>query len=447
MIDISVILPIYNAEPYLRQCLDSLCGQTLRSIEIICVDDGSTDSSLAILRDYEKQDTRIKVLTPTNQYAGAARNYGMRYAKGKYLIFLDSDDFFQLDMLEKMYKKAEHGRLDITVCHYELYSDIAKEKIIMDFSEKDSYLPKEKDIFSGRDMRCAGIFQATVGWAWDKLFRTEFVKSCGYKFSDFRSSEDGFFVYMLLAKAKRIGVIKKSLVFHRMYNFNSLSNTKEQNWKNGFKMLESIRSELLRQDLYSLYEQSFVSIAIEFQVDYLKSMFEKNAFFQCYQYIKEVTEPNFRLMQYQGTYLCREKDVSQYKQVLETEVQDFLFVLLREKEDIIIRTRQKGWVFPYRLVPSGCRLLIYGAGMIGKEYYDQLMQTRYCEKVKIVDKQWKQCRTIRVPVEDPQIVKNGDFDYILISIGNQEVRDKVKLWLGDMGIKEDKILYVGKNGK
>ena len=317
----------------------------------------------------------------------------------------------------------------------------------MDFSEKDSYLPKEKDIFSGRDMRCAGIFQATVGWAWDKLFRTEFVKSCGYKFSDFRSSEDGFFVYMLLAKAKRIGVIKKSLVFHRMYNFNSLSNTKEQNWKNGFKMLESIRSELLRQDLYSLYEQSFVSIAIEFQVDYLKSMFEKNAFFQCYQYIKEVTEPNFRLMQYQGTYLCREKDVSQYKQVLETEVQDFLFVLLREKEDIIIRTRQKGWVFPYRLVPSGCRLLIYGAGMIGKEYYDQLMQTRYCEKVKIVDKQWKQCRTIRVPVEDPQIVKNGDFDYILISIGNQEVRDKVKLWLGDMGIKEDKILYVGKNGK
>ena len=212
-------------------------------------------------------------------------------------------------------------------------------------------------------------------------------------------------------------------------------------------MLESIRSELLRQDLYSLYEQSFVSIAIEFQVDYLKSMFEKNAFFQCYQYIKEVTEPNFRLMQYQGTYLCREKDVSQYKQVLETEVQDFLFVLLREKEDIIIRTRQKGWVFPYRLVPSGCRLLIYGAGMIGKEYYDQLMQTRYCEKVKIVDKQWKQCRTIRVPVEDPQIVKNGDFDYILISIGNQEVRDKVKLWLGDMGIKEDKILYVGKNGK
>ena len=120
----------------------------------------------------------------------------------------------------------------------------------------------------------------------------------------------------------------KSLVFHRMYNFNSLSNTKEQNWKNGFKMLESIRSELLRQDLYSLYEQSFVSIAIEFQVDYLKSMFEKNAFFQCYQYIKEVTEPNFRLMQYQGTYLCREKDVSQYKQVLETEVQDFGFFLI-----------------------------------------------------------------------------------------------------------------------
>jgi len=136
---------------------------------------------------------------------------------------------------------------------------------------KESIDLEHRGVFSPTEIKDF-LFNLWNGWAWDKLFRTEFVKSCGYKFSDFRSSEDGFFVYMLLAKAKRIGVIKKSLVFHRMYNFNSLSNTKEQNWKNGFKMLESIRSELLRQDLYSLYEQSFVSIAIEFQVDYLKSI-------------------------------------------------------------------------------------------------------------------------------------------------------------------------------
>ena len=96
---VSVIIPVYNVEKYLGPCLDSILGQTLNNIEVICVDDGSTDRSLDILREYEKRDARVKVLTQPNTNAGAARNKGIQQARGEYLSFLDSDDHFDPTML------------------------------------------------------------------------------------------------------------------------------------------------------------------------------------------------------------------------------------------------------------------------------------------------------------------------------------------------------------
>ena len=101
-IEVSVIIPIYNEEPHLRQCLDSILAQTLQEIEVLCVDDGSTDRSPEILQAYASKDNRIYIFRQRNQYAGAARNLGMKYARGRYLSFLDGDDYFEPDMLEKM---------------------------------------------------------------------------------------------------------------------------------------------------------------------------------------------------------------------------------------------------------------------------------------------------------------------------------------------------------
>ncbi|MCI8949027.1 MAG: glycosyltransferase family 2 protein [Lachnospiraceae bacterium] len=444
MIKISIILPVYNEELYLKQCLDSLCNQTLKEIEIICVDDGSTDHSLEILRVYESRDNRVKVLTQRNQYAGVARNYGMKHARGKYLLFLDSDDFFQLDMLEKMYQKAEQDQLDITICRYDLFHDMKQETLLTDFSEPDSFFPDNQTIFSGKDMKCAGIFQATIGWAWDKLFLTKFVKKCGYQFPDFRSSEDGFFVYLLMAKADRIGVLKDHFVSHRMYNFNSLSNTKEQNWENGFKMLVLIREELERQKLYWRYEQSFISFAIEFQIYYLTSMFEKKAFYNCYNYIKVHMEPAYHLADYSGKYLCNFNYVEKYRKVLESDVEDFLFTMLREKEEIILKNGEKGWVFPYHLIPKGCKLILYGAGVIGKEYYEQLLKVEYCSDVRLVDQKYNEYKSVYRNVESPKIIEDGEFDYILIAIRNKQTQKNVKEWLLSTGVKKEKIICMGR---
>ena len=115
MIKVSVIITIYNGEVYLRQCLDSVCSQTLKDIEIICVDDGSTDSSWDILESYRAKDNRFKLYRQQNLYAGTARNNGKAHAEGKYLVFWDCDDFFDPEALEILFNLSEETDSDICV--------------------------------------------------------------------------------------------------------------------------------------------------------------------------------------------------------------------------------------------------------------------------------------------------------------------------------------------
>ena len=115
MIKISIIVPVYNTEKYLGVCLDSLISQTYKDIEIICVDDGSTDNSLQILNDYAAKDSRIKILTQKNQGPSVARNLGLEKAKGEYITFVDSDDWVSIDMCEKIYSKAIDTNADLVL--------------------------------------------------------------------------------------------------------------------------------------------------------------------------------------------------------------------------------------------------------------------------------------------------------------------------------------------
>jgi glycosyltransferase involved in cell wall biosynthesis len=127
MIKISVIVPIYNMEKYLEKCLDSLLSQTLEEIEIICVDDGSKDASPEILKRYAEKSAKIISLRKENGGLSDARNYGLPYATGEYIGYLDSDDFVDTDMYEIMYNKAKEQGSDIVECNlhhtYQDYED------------------------------------------------------------------------------------------------------------------------------------------------------------------------------------------------------------------------------------------------------------------------------------------------------------------------------------
>ena len=225
---VSVIIPVYNVEEYLRQCLDSVREQTLSDIEIICVNDSSTDGSLSILEEYEKKDPRIQVVTQPNGGAGAARNKGLSMASGKYLSFLDSDDFFEPDMLELAYKKAEEDKADFVVFNSDQYYTDRKRFVDVSWTLRIKELPPYTP-FNHRQMT-DNIFKVFVGWAWDKLYNREFVEKNHLLFQEQRTSNDMLFVFSAVAIAKRISIVNKILAHQRRDAKDSLSKTRENSW-------------------------------------------------------------------------------------------------------------------------------------------------------------------------------------------------------------------------
>nr|MCR5457865.1 glycosyltransferase [Clostridiales bacterium] len=205
---VSVIIPVYNVEKYLRECMDSVLNQTLKDIEVICVDDGSTDGSLEILRAYESKDSRVKVYTQNNKFAGVARNNGFSHATGKYCIFLDSDDRFEKNLLQKTYKKAEKDQADIVAFNFDRFDEFGKvEKRIGVHTE---LLPKNKAVFSYKD--CPEYIMSVVNpTPWTKLYRTSFIAENNLKYEEISTTNDITFASVSVAVAKRISYLKDYL--------------------------------------------------------------------------------------------------------------------------------------------------------------------------------------------------------------------------------------------
>lgn len=147
-IKVSVIIPVYNGEKYICQCLDSVISQSLKDIEIICVDDGSSDSTPMLLEEYCKKDKRVCVITQENVNAGAARNAGLDIAQGEYLSFLDADDFFEKDMLLKAYNQASSLQCEIVVYRSNQYDEKKACFIECPWTVKEFCLPETKIFFT-----------------------------------------------------------------------------------------------------------------------------------------------------------------------------------------------------------------------------------------------------------------------------------------------------------
>lgn len=261
MTKISVILPIYNVEKYLEDCLNSIINQTLNDIEIICIDDGSTDNSLAILNEYAKKDSRITILTQKNQGAAVARNKGLDIAKGEYLSILDSDDFFELNMLEQMYNKAINTDVDIVICKSRSYDDKTKVFGAMNWALREYLLP-EKDIFNYCDVS-KYLFQFTVPWVWNRLIKKNFVEKNNLRFQNLKNTNDFYFGSMSLVLAEKITILPEVLVNYRINNNNRTTECVEQGMFCFAKSSRKFRYECIKRNIFSSIEQSFVSWCLE----------------------------------------------------------------------------------------------------------------------------------------------------------------------------------------
>ena len=166
---ISIIIPVYNVEKYLAECLDSLINQTLKDIEILCIDDGSKDNSLEILNEYAAKDDRIKVFAQKNSGPGAARNLGIQHAKGEYLTFVDSDDWLKENAMEVVYNCAIEKNTDMLFFSgINYYDEFYQETVFL----KNVIVDKELINFENSYRSCLGLPVSTYG----KLYKTEFLK-------------------------------------------------------------------------------------------------------------------------------------------------------------------------------------------------------------------------------------------------------------------------------
>lgn len=219
---VSIIVPVYNVERYLRQCLDSLRAQTLQSIEFVCVDDGSTDGSLEILREYEAADVRFRVLTKPNAGYGHTINLGIANARGEYVGILESDDFCQPTMYETLYRHAAEHDLDIVRSTYNLYWSEPVERIE---PVPCGFGVEYGVVFDPRAYRQCFLFSPAL---WSMLVRRSIIEDNGLRLLETpgASFQDTSFSFKLWACARRALVIDEALLFYRQDNEASSINQK-----------------------------------------------------------------------------------------------------------------------------------------------------------------------------------------------------------------------------
>ena len=228
MIKVSIIVPIYNVEKYLPKCLESLTKQTLKEIEILAVNDGSTDNSLSVLEEFASKDSRIVILNKPNGGLSDARNYAFPYIKGEYVGFIDSDDYVDTDMYEKMYQKAIETSSDIVECNlhhtYDNFEDTEIGEHITD---------KHELIMNGRSV------------VWNKIYRSSWLLESGVKFPKGLIYEDVNFYVKLMPFLNKISYVDDPFV-HYVQRSTSINNHQTLKTMQIFDILD---------DIYSFYKE------------------------------------------------------------------------------------------------------------------------------------------------------------------------------------------------
>lgn len=238
MYKVSIIVPIYNVEKYIKECLDSLINQTLQEIEIILVNDGSTDKSGEIAKEYAQMNKKkIVYLEKENGGLSDARNYGIPYAKGEYIAFLDSDDYIEKDTYEKMYELAKKESSDMVECDfYWEYPNKTKIDTGEVYHNKKEMAEKVRVV------------------AWNKLIKREILEKAKIEFQKGYRYEDVEFTYKLIPYLEKVSFLKEPCI-HYIQRENSISNSQNERTKEIFDVLEHVIDYYKEKKIYDKYEE------------------------------------------------------------------------------------------------------------------------------------------------------------------------------------------------
>ena len=212
---ISVIIPAYNVESYIRKCLESVFSQTYENLEVIVVNDGSTDSTAGIIREYET-DSRLRIVDRKNGGVSAARNAGIELASGGLLAFVDSDDYLELTMYDQLHAALVDNRADMAVCNYNLvYDDHTDQQYS---GTRNETVDVFEDVYGYFCKYCA--CPKPNNYVWTRLYRTDIVKNVGVRFENFKLGDDTLFNFKLLPYIK-----KTTFIADGLYNYYQRSNS------------------------------------------------------------------------------------------------------------------------------------------------------------------------------------------------------------------------------
>lgn len=200
---ISVVVPVYNVEKYIEKCIKSIIAQTYKNLEIIVVNDGTKDNSIGVIKKYIDQDNRIKVINQENAGLSEARNTGIKNACGKYIVFVDSDDYIDESMIEKMYRRLKKDNSQLVVCNILRVDDEYNE-----LGFRENYYG-EKEIFNNDEAIRALLLNKINGYAWNKLYDINLFKDIRYIKG--RLFEDIFTTFDVVLKAEKVSMLKDKL--------------------------------------------------------------------------------------------------------------------------------------------------------------------------------------------------------------------------------------------
>lgn len=379
---LSVVIPLYNQEKYIQQCIDSITNQSYSDIDIIVIDDGSTDKSNAICQELIKNDDRIRLIKKENGGVISAIEEGIRNCNTKYVTFVDADDFILKDAyiyaLDAMQKDIDMITFEIS--RYYSEEKIKREPHIIDIGYYDrnaiemAVFPKMIWDFS---RNTPGI-ECTLCTKIMKTSQLREVLKQGVENRKFHYGDDVAMTYPMLLHIKDLQVVGQCYYMHRQRNN---------------EIAPYIKRSSFFEEVYELYN----CLLDSFRDSYYYEMFRKQIE---YFYMYSV---NLRKMKYNDYFYAR----------------DFLF--------------------PFEKVPPKARIILYGAGAVGKTYYKQLEKSEYCREVLWVDRDAEVLGDDRVKNID--CIDNSDYECIVIAIENRNICNAVREWLIQKGIAEKKIIY------
>lgn len=281
---VSIIIPVYNAKDFVDDCITNCKSQTMEDIEIIFVDDKSTDNTVEIIKSNMVTDERISLIELDKNYRqGYARNVAVERAESDYIMFLDVDDRYTVDCVEKMYNKILHDNSDMTVCKFYTLDhnngEILKDHEFKNYTDIDEKL---HDGFSYEDLKPIEIFNK-CNVVWDKIYKKSFLTENNLKFPGGMFCEDDVFSFRAIFRAKKVSVLNEYLVYYRINRSDSSSNLGDRTTFDCFKMYSMIKEDLFSLGLFYRLESGFLIYYVNsflFFYKSLKRQYKKEFFYK-----------------------------------------------------------------------------------------------------------------------------------------------------------------------